>query len=144
MVPMYVLMLVALSALARVLSARAARMERKYTRAAMLATELAKAGAVKPGNGSTADPFITAKRQYDLGRLVEVRDRLESKFLTWQARAESVSAFAAQLRRWQGRAVPYLFGIADVSIVLVALHLLGLPHGLTTDTVSGWAEALRK
>lgn len=143
MVPLYALVVSVLSALKRLLARRAARVERKYTAAALAAQSAAKGLHGKPGNASNADPLAAAKRQYELGRLVETRDRLEAKYVRAQARADGVAAFVSRLAGWKGRAVPYLAGVADVALVLTALHYLGLPHGLTPGTVKVWAEGLK-
>jgi hypothetical protein len=142
MVPLYTLFLAALAALRRLLAKRAARLEQKYTIAAR-AAELA-GRPVRPGNASSADALSAAKRQYELGRLVQHRDVLETKYLSWQAKADRVGALLYRLRNLKGRAVPYLFGITDVALALVVLHLLGLPHGLNPVDVRTWADGLVK
>ena len=73
MVPLYTLFLAGLGGLKWVLAGRAARAERKYTAAALVAEQAARQTQVKPGNAS-ADPLALAKRYYELGRLVEDRD----------------------------------------------------------------------
>jgi hypothetical protein len=142
MVPLYTLLLAALGALKWVVAGRAARTEKKYTAAALAAEQAAR--TVKPGNAGGHDPLTAAKRQYELGRLVQVRDALEARYHGWQARADRVDALLTRLRRAKGRLVPYLCGVADVALVLVALHLLGLPHGLSPDQVRTWAQSLVK
>ena len=143
MVPLYALIVAVLSALKRLLVRRAARVERKYTAVALAAQTTAKGLHGKPGNASNADPLAAAKRQYELGRLVEARDRLEAKYVRAQARADGVAALVGRLAAWKGRAVPYLAGVADVALLLTAAHYLGLPHGLTPGTVKAWAEGLK-
>ena len=143
MVPLYALVVAALSALKAALARRAVRLERKYAHAALAAQTVAMAAQGKPGNGSAADPFAAAKRQYDLGRLVEARDRLEAKFLGWQVRADAVGGFVARLRGWNGRAVPYLLGVTDAALVVVAVSYLGPGYGLTPSAVKGWMDAMR-
>lgn len=143
MVPLYALLVAVLSGLRAALTRRASRTERKYARAALDAQNLAEASRVKPGSGGAGDPFAAAKRQYGLGRLVEARDRLEARFLSWQARAEAVGDVVARLRGWNGRAVPYLLGVADAGLVLAALTYLGPARGLTADAVKGWVETLK-
>ena len=99
---------------------------------------------VKPGNASTPDALAAAKKQYELGRLVQARDVLEARYLGWQARAERVGSALTRLRSAKGLFVPYLCGVVDVALVLVGLHLLGLPHGLNPDEVRSWADVLVK
>ena len=144
MVPLYTLMLTALAGVKWALAGRAARTEKKYTRAALDAEKLARELQTKPGAPGSGDTFAQAKRQYELGRVVETRDRLEAKFLTCQGKAEKVAAVVAKLRNWNGRVVPYLLGVADVVLVLVLLDRLGFPHGMDVTAVRAWAEALVK
>ena len=142
MVPLYAVFLAALGVVRWALAGRAARTERKYTAAALAAEQAAR--PVKPGNASGVDALTAAKRQYELGRLVQARDVLEARYLGWEARSDRVGALVGRLRAAKGRLVPYLFGVVDVTLVLVALHLLGLPHGVKPDEVRSWAEALVK
>src|SRR5688572_14069354 len=142
MVPLYAVFLAALGGLKWVLAGRAARTEKKYTAAALAAQQAAR--PVKPGNASGLDALAAAKRQYELGRLVQVRDVLEARYLGWQARAERVGSTLTRLRSAKGLFVPYLCGVVDVALVLLALHTLGLPHGLNPDQVRTWAEVLLK
>ena len=143
MVPLYALVMIGLAACKTVLARQAARTERRYARAAGSAEALARAAQVRPGNGAAADPFVTAKRQYELGRVVDARDRLEATFLGRQARADRVGAALDRLRRVQGRAVPYLLGVADVALVLGALYALGVSSDKTAEAVRAWAGAVR-
>jgi hypothetical protein len=138
MVPLYTLLTLAVAVLKGALARRAARVERKYAKAAKAAEAVARQAQAKPGGA--VDPFVVAKSQYELGRLVEKRDALEAKSLAWQARSEKAAAALAKLRNWNGRLVPYLMGVVDVGLVLGGLHLLGLPHGLSADGVQAWAK----
>lgn len=144
MIPLYALVLAGLAGLRGILAGRAARTERKYAKAALAAEATAKVAATRPGNGSAADPLAVARRQYELGRLVQTRDHYGERYVVWQGRADRAGNAVYRLRRVQGRAVPYLLGAADIALVLIALHLLGLPHGLTPETVRTWAESLVK
>ena len=138
MIPLYALLRAVLSGVKWLFAAKAVRLERRYTKAALAAEALARQLQTKPGNGAL-DPFATAKSHYEFGRVVENRDRLEEKFLTWQGRAERVGRVTKKLAGWKGRAVPYLCGIVDLGLALTALHYLGFPHGLTLDGVKAWA-----
>ena len=142
MVPLYAVFLAALGGLKWVLAGRAARTEKKYTAAALAAQQAAR--PVKTGNAGGPDALTAAKRQYELGRLVQARDVLEARYLGWQARSERVGNTLTRLRSAKGLFVPYLCGVVDVALVLAALHLLGLPHGLNPDQVRAWAEVLVK
>lgn len=139
MIPLYGLLRAVLALVKSLFAAKASRLEKKYTKAALAAEAVARQLQTKPGNGQL-DPFATAKSHYEFGRLVETRDRLEEKFLAWQGRAEQVGHAAAKVAAWKGRAVPYLCGVIDLGLALSALHLLGFPHGLTLDGVKDWAS----
>ncbi len=141
MIPLYALLRAVLAGVKAVFASKASRLERKYTKAALAAEALARQLQTKPGNGHL-DPFATAKSHYEFGRLVDNRDRLEEKFLAWQGRADGVGRAAKKLADWKGRAVPYLCGVIDLGVVLAALHLLGVPHGLTLDGMKAWATNL--
>jgi len=141
MIPLYAMLRAVLSGVRYLFASKATRLERKYAKAALAAEALARQLQTRPGNGH-ADPFATAKSHYEFGRLVETRDRLEEKFLAWQGRADGVGRAAKSLADWKGRAVPYLCGVMDLGVVLGALHLLGVPHGLTLDGVKAWATNL--
>lgn len=144
MIPLYTLMLTALAGVKWAIAGRAARTEKKYTRAALDAEQLARQMQAKPGTAAAADAFTQAKRQYELGRVVEARDRLETKFVGWQTWAEKVAGVLTRFRGWKGRFVPYLLGVVDVVLVLVLLDRLGFPHGLSLEAVRAWAAAFVK
>jgi len=143
MVPLYTVFLTALSGWKWVLAGRAARTEKKYTTAALEAEQAARQAQMKPGNASQPDVFATAKRQYELGRLVELRDQLEVRYHGWQGRTDRLGQLVTRLRGVKGRLVPYLFGVVDVVLVVVALHYLGLPHDLDPDKVTAWAATMK-
>lgn len=140
MVPLYALLTLVVAAVKGALVALAARVERKYAKAAKEAEAVAKLVQAKPASGAV-DPYAVAKSQYELGRLVEKRDALEAKTLAWQARSEKAGVLLAKLRGLNGRLVPYLMGVVDVGLVLAGLNLLGLPHGLTTENLEAWAKS---
>jgi hypothetical protein len=123
---------------------KAGKFEKRYAKAALAAEKVANEVKVKPGNASAADPLANAKKYYTLGHLVEDRDRLEGKYLAWQARADRLRGTAKRVGGYKGRLVPYLVGAADVALVLVALHYLGLPHGLSQETVKEFVSAVVK
>jgi hypothetical protein len=140
MVPLYALLTLAVASVKGWLAARAAGVEKKYAKAAKEAEAVARAVQAKPAGGAV-DPYALAKSHYELGRLVEKRDRLEGKTLAWQARAEKATAVLAKLKGLNGRLMPYLMGVVDVGLVLTALSMLGLPHGLTVEGVEEWAKS---
>ncbi len=121
------LLLLLLLLFARVfVGARAKRLEKKYARAANMARELLTQPIYKQGNSSKPDPTVHAKQQFLLGQVVEKRDRIEARYLTWQARSEALGKLLVRFRNWKGRIVPYLGGIVDVAVVVVVLSMLGM------------------
>src|SRR4029077_11145399 len=82
------LLLLLLLVLARVfVAARAKRLESRYARAANTARELLAQPVYKNGNSNRTDATTHAKQQYLLGQVVEKRDRIEARYLAWQARS---------------------------------------------------------
>jgi hypothetical protein len=142
MVPLYAVFLAAVGGLKWALVRRAARTEKKYTAAALAAQQAAR--PVKPGNAASGDALATAKRQYELGRLVQVRDALEARYLYWQAKADQVGAYLRRQRAARGRLVPYLLGIVDVNLVFAAMHRFGLPAEFDPNQLRVWVETLVK
>lgn len=140
MIPLYALVRAVLAGVRWLFASKAGRLERKYTKAALAAEAVARQLQTRPGT-NLVDPYTTAKSHYEFGRLVETRDRLEEKFLAWQARTESVGRAAKKVAAWKGRAVPYACGVVDFGLVFTALHMLGLPHGLSLDGMKTWATS---
>ena len=64
------------------------------------------------------DPAQSAKRQYQLGLLVQKRDRLEEKHLAWDRRYDGLNGLIQRVRAWKGRKLPYTLGVLDVSTAL--------------------------
>jgi hypothetical protein len=125
MVPLYVALLAGLAGVWRVLAGRAGRLERKYVTAARQADEANRLLTVKAGNGK-ADPLAAARRQYELGRLVQVRDRLSDKYMAAQGRADAMAHRLRTLTGAKGRAVPYLLGLIDAGLAAAAVAHSGL------------------
>ncbi len=142
MVPLYAVFLAALGGLRWVLAGRAVRTEKKYTAAAIAAQKAAR--EVRPGNARSSDAMATARQQYELGRLVQARDELEARYHASQARAEAVGAYRDRMRAARGRLVPYLCGVVDVNLILVALHRFGLPSEIDPNQLRVWVETLVK
>lgn len=138
MVPLYALLLTGLAGLRRLLAGRAAGLERKYVTAARTAEDAARTLSVKSGNGRPLDPLAVARRQYELGRLVQVRDRLSDRYMAAQTRADAVAGRVYKLKAVKGRAVPYLLGLADAGLVAGA----AAKYGVTADAVRGWVNAV--
>ena len=137
MVPLYVALLTGLAGLRRALAGRAGRLERKCVRAAQTADEAARQLHTKSGNGKPPDQLQFARRQFELGRLVQVRDALSDKYMAAQGRADRAAHRLKRLAAAQGRAVPYLLGLADAGMVAVAAGKYGV-------TVAGLKAAVEK
>src|SRR5262245_36100112 len=105
---------------------RAARLEKKFIRAAQAARDLLAQPVWKPGNSNRTDACAHAKHQYLLGEVTAQRDRAELRYLAWQNRADKLARVAARIRAWKGRKVPYLAGVFDAALLLMALSLLGV------------------
>ena len=125
MILLYTLGLLVLGVSTFITQRRARALERKYIRAAQQADQLAKELSYKGGNSNQADLFVTARRQYELGRLVQLRDRLEGKYDRWEAFTEYFRRLRKGLLLWKGRFVPYLLGVLDVAVIVTALLLSG-------------------
>ncbi len=137
MVPLYALLLTGLAGLRKLLARRAAGLERKYVTAARRADEANRLLHVKGGNGKAPDPLTVARRQYELGRLVQVRDALSDKYMAAQGRADAVAHRLRKLAGAKGRAVPYLLGLADAAAVAAVAGKYGV-------TVAGLKLAAEK
>jgi hypothetical protein len=105
---------------------RVARLEKKYERASRSARDLLAQPLFKQGNNNRLDPTAHAKQQYLLGQVVEQRDRVEARYIAWQARADKVARLLSRVRCWKGRTVPYVVGVVDLATVLAFLTLFGL------------------
>ncbi len=126
MIVLYALVLAFLRGVRYLTGRRARALERKFTRLALAAGKLAQQPAHRPGNANRPDLCQSARQQYELGRLVARRDRLESRHFAWQLRYEKLDARVQSLRRWKGRKMPYLFGILDTGLILWMLQQVGL------------------
>jgi hypothetical protein len=104
---------------------RAAMLESKYTRVARQADQLLRQSTLKEGNSNRNDPFLAAKRQFELGRVADKRDRVEARYSSWQRLSDRLSRLTARVRGWKGRKLPYSFGVIDVASVLWLIDRLG-------------------
>jgi hypothetical protein len=142
MILLYTALLFVLAVACFLVKRRAAALERKYTRAAVEAEHLAKQTPFKEGNSSRYDPCQYAKRQYQLGLLVQKRDRVEARYTLWQERSDRLERLRKRLRAWKGKVLPYTFGILDVALVLTAIDYFGAGQYLNAralyQAVSAW------
>ena len=126
MILVYALIVLLLGAAAALTSWRARSIERRYAGAARQADVLAKELNFRGGNCARPDALLTAKRQYELGRLVQVRDRLEEKHDKWEARAGHYRNLKHRLRNCKGRFLPYVLGVVDVVGAFLVLSVFGI------------------
>jgi hypothetical protein len=105
---------------------RVAGLERKYAKTAGKVDQLWRVPVFKEGSNTRLDPCLMAKRQYQLGLLVQKRDQLEGKHEAWQARADRVARWLRRVRGWKGKKLPYTFGVVDVSLLLYLIDQLGV------------------
>lgn len=124
MFPLYVLVLIALALAHAAVRWRVRSLERRYIRIAAEAETLVKASGYRGGNG-LPDPLLAARRQYDLACAAVRRERVEARYLAWQAFAERFARLRGWLSGYRGTVLPYAGGAADVAAVLVALDRLG-------------------
>ncbi|MCE9530537.1 MAG: hypothetical protein K8T89_05315 [Planctomycetes bacterium] len=117
----FVFLLGACAALARM---RQRSLERKFIRAAQTATRTAKELTFRGGNcNEVHDSLKAAKRQFELGRLVQIRDRLEEKNHAWERRSETCGRIKRALLTYKGRFAPYAFGVVDLVGVFALLAM---------------------
>lgn len=126
MILIYSLALFLLVAVGLLVARRAAALERKFARTALEAEKLVRAPAYRAGNGGGQDPYQVARRQYQLGQLIQKRDRLEGKCMTWQKAADRLAKMVESVRGYSGRKLPYTFGALDVSAVLGLVDYCGV------------------
>jgi hypothetical protein len=125
MIVLYSVSLALLRSVLFLVSRRVRVLERKYTRVSLAAGKLVQQPVLRPGN-SRADLCQSARQQYELGRLVQRRDWLESRHFAWQVRQEKLSKQVKRMQDWKGRKLPYLLGITDVTLGLWGMDSVGL------------------
>jgi hypothetical protein len=126
MMILYVCLLLILVLARFYVARRAARLGKKYARAAQAARDLLQQPVYRAGNNNRTDACAHAKQQYLLGEVTARRDQAETRYLTWQARTDRLGRLISRIRSWKGRTVPYMAGIADVALVLSLLSTLGV------------------
>jgi hypothetical protein len=142
MIVLYTVLLLVLG-LAKFLADRwARRLEARYSRVSRQAASLAHEQANRPGNGGRPDPFLAARRQYQLALLADKRDRLEAHNYRWQRVADRLGRAVHGLRAWKGRKLPYTFGAVDVSLVLYLIDRFGLQNYASWESLLEGARQL--
>jgi hypothetical protein len=125
MIFLYTALLLVLTVTRFLVKRHAAALERKYTRAAVETEKLVRLTSYRDGNSGRADPCLAAKRQLQLGQQVQKRDRIESRYTTWQTRAERLDRLTRRLRDWKGKTLPYTLGVLDVALAFTLIDWLG-------------------
>jgi hypothetical protein len=129
MIFVYTLVLLLLGSAYFLCKRRVASLEKKYTRVAQEADALVRQPSYREGNsGRLADPYVAAKRQYQLGQLAQKRDRVEARYASWQDRTDRFGKFIGRVRTWRGRKLPYTFGVLDFAGALALIDYLGAGH----------------
>lgn len=126
MIAVYSVLLVLLNVVKFLIYRRARTLEKKYTRLSLATRKLAERPNGRQGNSNRHDVFTHARQQFELGKLVHRRDRVEAKYFAWQARNEKFARVVNAVKAWKGKKLPYLCGVADVSLVLYLVDYLGL------------------
>jgi hypothetical protein len=144
MILIYTFLLIVLGTIGFLINRRVAALEKKYTRTAIDADKLLlKQTALRPGNSnSKLDTAEGAKRQYQLGQLVQKRDYLEAKHLSWQIFANRFDRWVARLRDWKGRKLPYTMGALDVSGALYLIDYFGVGQYVSFQNMIQMVTAL--
>jgi hypothetical protein len=129
MIVLYLALLLLLVALHLFVRWRAWSLERRFVRVAADADKLVKQSSYRGGNSNRPDACSAARQQYELALLTLKRDRIESRYTWWQGLAERLANWRKGLMAYRGKLVPYVFGVADVAAIVVALQKLGLGLG---------------
>jgi hypothetical protein len=126
MILLYTSVLLLLGLLHYLVARRAKSLEKKFSTVSLAAAKLA--GQPRPGNGGRGDACTFAKHQFELAKLAFQRDKLESKYCSWQHCGDKLGSAVKAVRQWKGRKLPYTFGVVDVSMLLYAFDRLGLGY----------------
>lgn len=142
MLLIYSLVLMVLG-LARWLWAKhASALEKKYSRFSTQLMEAAREPSKRPGNGNLAEASLAvAKRQFELGRLVQKRDRLEARYHKWQSVADRLGRWMSALLSWKGKKLPYTLGALDVWLALSLVDMFGMSQYVNARSVFEWVVA---
>ena len=125
MLVLYVALLLVFALVQVVLRWRVGRLERRFIRVAADADQLLKQSTLRGGT-NRVDPFVSIRQQHQLTQMALKRDRVETRYATWQSLSETFARFRARLFGYQGKVLPYLLGGFDVAVVLVALDQYGI------------------
>ena len=135
MIFLYTLLLLVVGVAHFLFKRRVLALEKKYLGLVQETDTLIRQTNHRDGNSNRHDPCQTAKRQYKLAMLAEKHDRMETKYTTWQSRAERLGKLRQRLRAWKGRKLPYTFGVLDVTGALAVIDYLGAGQYLSARHV---------
>ncbi len=141
MILFYMLMVLALGSLQSLVKRRAGALGRRHVATATAVQEKLREAAQKPGNGGRADPCQAAVQQIQLALLVQKRDHVEAKHFAWQHAADRLAHWGKRLREWQGRKLPYLFGMVDVCLVMMLVQHFGVADAANVKELRQVASA---
>jgi hypothetical protein len=142
MILLYTLLLVLLGLIKLLVSLRARALERKYTAVAVTVDRLVRETDFKYGNGNRPDLCGHAKRTFLLGGLVQHRDRLEGKYLTWTRWTDRLTRWINTARNWKGQKLPYTLGALDVWLLLYSIDCLGAGQYVSAKSVVQYVVSL--
>ena len=126
MIVLYSLFLISLGGVAFLVRRRADSLSRRFSGIAEAVKAKAQEAGMRPGNSNKPDVCQAAKTQFELGRLVAQRDRIEGKHFAWQHRSERMARWIDRLRSFKGKKLPYTMGALDFWLVLSLIDQFGL------------------
>jgi hypothetical protein len=133
MILVYLLVLLLLGGVSLWFRRRAKRLEKKFMRTASQADTLLRQNSLRGGTTNRPDPYQAARKQLELGLIVQKRDAIEARYTRWQARAERVAYLLSRAQNWQGKKLPYLFGMIDLAGAFLLTHYLSAGQIINLD-----------
>jgi hypothetical protein len=126
MILLYSLFLISLGGVSFLVRRRADSLSRRFTMIAEAIKTKIQEASKRPGNANKPDVCEAARVQFELGRLVAQRDRIEGKHFAWQNRSERLSRWIDKLRSFKGKKLPYTMGALDFWLGMSLIDQLGL------------------
>jgi len=142
MLLLYTLSLTALGLARWVWAKLANRLETKFSRLCVQVSGLASEASIRPGNGNRPDAIQSARRMFELGKLVQKRDALEGRLLSRMKVAEKLGHWLNRLRAWKGKKLPYTLGALDIWLVLSAIDMAGMSQYFNARMLVEWVMTL--
>ena len=122
MIVLYVVCKAVLALAHAILTLRASWIEQKYVKTSCKVQEELKVSDTRPGNAMGDARLNYARKQYELGRMVEKCDRIGTRYVRAQALAESIGQKRNRVASVQGRMTPYLFGVIDMVVAVLLMN----------------------